>query len=109
MLDAGHNDLGLVSIDNMSQPRRYKTATGTCLKNAIDEGKKGVSQREVCKLYNMTRTTLQNKLKGAHNLNPGRQTVLSAKQEKSIVDYVICVANWGFPLDSLGELYYIDR
>ena len=60
-------------------------------------------------MYNIPRSTLQNKLKGAHNLNPGRQTVLSADEEKSIVDHVICVANWGFPLDSLGQLSYLCR
>ena len=106
MLDAGHNDLSfvpLIACHNQGDIRLLQTH----LKKAIDEVKKGVSQREVCKMYNIPRSTLQNKLKGAHSLNPGRRTVLSADEEKSIVDHVICVANWGFPLDSLGQLSYL--
>ena len=50
--------------------------------------------------YNVPRKTLDDRVKGrvVHGMNPGRDTVLSPREEKALCNYLVYMAERGFPL-----------
>ena len=50
--------------------------------------------------YNVPRKTLDDRVKGrvVHGMNPGRDTVLSPTEEKALCNYLVYMAERGFPL-----------
>ena len=50
--------------------------------------------------YNVPRKTLDDRVKGrvVHGTNPGRDTVLSPTEEKALCNYLVFMAERGFPL-----------
>ena len=49
-------------------------------------------------LYNIPRSTLNNRLQMVHIKKHGHPTVFSEAEEKSLVKYIQTVGDWGFPL-----------
>ena len=48
----------------------------------------------------VSRKTLDDRVKGRvqHGVNPGKSTVLTSKEEASLVNYLVHMAQCGFPL-----------
>ena len=67
---------------------------------------KGFSAREAAKRYNVPRNTIGDRLRQQRGPNVGRPTELSAVEEDIIVERLLLMANWGFPL-SRNDLRYL--
>jgi hypothetical protein len=95
--------------------RAYKTSyTNSILEKAIADIREGkISLRKAHKQYKIPLGTLSHKINSKHGLKVGHPTVLSADEEKAIVDHINVVASWGFPFDfvDIRELVktYIEK
>ena len=89
--------------------RPYKTVSEETIQMAIDDCNKGASQRAVCNVYGIPRSTLQNKLITLHPEKPGGQTELSAMKEKAIMERLTALFKWGFPFDSTDCRVVVKR
>jgi helix-turn-helix, Psq domain len=67
---------------------------------------KRMSAREAEKHYNVPRNTLGDRVRGQRGPAVGRPTVLSAVEEEMIVERLLLMGNWGFPL-SRNDLRYL--
>ena len=76
-----------------------------CLRQ-IRTGK--LSQRDAEKQYNIPRSTLKNKLKGAHSKSVGRPPVLTLEEEKLILKRVQLMCDYGFPATAKDVQHYIQ-
>lgn len=83
--------------------RSYAEISPTKIERAVVEVESGSSQREIALKYGIPRGTLQNRLKKKHTKQYGRPTILSASEEDAIVEHVIIMAKWGFPVDHIGR------
>jgi hypothetical protein len=94
--------------------RKYKYFSDESVHKAMDSViRTKMSIRKAAEKYNITKSTLQRKLKG-ENLNPhGGQTALSVEEESVLVQGILETANWGFPLQKydvrLLVKCYLDR
>ena len=79
--------------------RRYASVTQLKFDTAMSEWKSGRTQRHVCEKYKIPCGTLQNKLAKRHSKKPVHQTVLSDVEEKTVVEHLATVVDWGFPMD----------
>ena len=72
-----------------------------------------LTQRRASALYNIPRSTLNNRLKMVHSKKHGHPTVFSEAEEKSLVKFIQTVGDWGFPLTLLDLKFviknYLDR
>ena len=57
--------------------------------------------------FNTARGTLQNKIAGKHSEKPGHPTVLTEVEENSIVQHLVRLADWGFPMDNTDLRVFI--
>lgn len=78
--------------------RRYKAFTENDLAEALAAIRGGMSQAEASKRWNISRGTLQNRLKGAHNRPPGHPTVFQPEEEQLLTKTLAQVSDWGFPM-----------
>lgn len=79
--------------------RRYHDYSQEDLEKCLDDVRSGIrSQRAAADYYGIPRSTIKNKLKGAHAKTPGRQPVLTMNEEKSIVEHVKLLCDFGFPI-----------
>ena len=67
---------------------------------------KRLSAREAAKRYNVPRNTIGDRLRQQRGPNVGRPTELSVVEEDIIVERLLLMANWGFPL-SRNDLRYL--
>ena len=79
--------------------RRYASYTADNMTAALKELAEGKSQRAVSKKYNIARGTLQNKIAGKHGKIVGHPKVLSDVEEVTLVNHLLIMSDWGFPLD----------
>lgn len=78
--------------------RNYGNYSAQSLHEALEKIKRSeLSEAMASKLYNIPRSTLQNRRRNLHSKKYGGQTILSEEEEKLVVAAVIKVANWGFP------------
>ena len=92
--------------------RNYRAYTDSSLQAALNDIRhKGLPQRVAAVRYNIPRSTLKNKLKGAHNKAVGGQTVFTP--EEKLFEHTIVMSNFGFPVDTFDLRMivksYIDR
>lgn len=81
--------------------RRYQNYTSEMLQNAVDGVKNGqMSLRKAAEMYGINRQTIKNKLVGKHSKTVGRQRLLCHKEEKAIIQHVIAMSDFGFPMDT---------
>ena len=64
--------------------------------------------REASKEYNVKRTTLQDRLSGKSGDKVGRPTVLLSEEEALLVERIILMGTWGFPLNKMDVAYLIQ-
>lgn len=67
-----------------------------------------MTQREAEKAYGISRRTINYNLKNLHKLKIGRPEIFSNDEEKSFVDHIIIMSNYGFPVDN-ADLRYIVK
>ncbi|KAL5238438.1 hypothetical protein ACI65C_005848 [Semiaphis heraclei] len=94
--------------------RKYKNYSDETLQKCLSEIKnKTITQREAERAYGISHRTINYKLKNLHNLKIGRPTVFADNEEKSFVDHIIVMSNYGFPIDKtdLGHIVksFLDR
>ena len=93
--------------------RKYSVTDNDTLQQAMSELNQGKSQRYVAKKYNISRGTLQNRVAGRHSTKPGHPPVLAEQEEDSIVEHLLKLSDWGFPIDKtdLRMLFkaYLDK
>lgn len=61
-----------------------------------------ITQRESKPAYGILRRTINYKIKNLHNLKIGHPMIFSSKKEKRIVDHLIIMSNYEFPIDKSG-------
>lgn len=97
------------------QARSYRTKYNTEeLDLAVNDVRiHGVSIREASRRYEVPFGTLFNKLKGKHTGSIGHPTALSRDEEAALVENIILVSSWGYPLalEDVRHLVkvYLDR
>ena len=88
--------------------RRYKEYTKEILEECVRRVKSGnLTQRDAEKEYNITRSTIKNKLSGKHPKRVGQPPVLSFDEERLILNRVQLVCDYGFPATPQVVRYYI--
>lgn len=90
--------------------RRYADYTPETLQTCLDAIRRGqISHRNAEKKYNIPRRTILNKLKERHSTNPGKQPIFTSDKEHSLVDCLITLGNYGFPILNSRELRHIIK
>ena len=89
--------------------RRYKEYTKEMLEEYVRRVKSGnLTQRDAEKEYNITRSTIKNKLSGKHPKRVGQlPVVLSFDEERLILNRVQLVCDYGFPATPQVVRHYI--
>lgn len=78
--------------------RRYKSVSEDVIREAIGKIKrKELSITKASSQFNIPKGTLMNRLKNLHCKNVGSPTVFSPTEEKSLVEALLIVSEWGFP------------
>jgi len=75
--------------------RNYKNYNDETLESALAAIKRGMSQAEASKRWNIPDETLQNKLNGTHNKPPGHPTVFEPTEEQLLTKTLATVSDWG--------------
>jgi len=76
---------------------------------AISAVKNGdMSIRAACKEFGVKRTTLQDRMSGKSGESVGRPTVLLADEEALLVERIILMGTWGFPLNKQDVAHLIQ-
>lgn len=78
----------------------YQAYTKENLTDALNKIRAGKTVREVSEIYKISIRTLSHKLKGHHSSKNGRPTSLSEAKENCILTLLLCLAEWGFPVDA---------
>ena len=94
--------------------RQYKTAyTKENIQKAMQQVKRGVSQRKAAEQNNVPQSTLSRMLKNLNPKKPGGQVRLSLDAEEAIVEVLDTLMNWRLPFDSFDLRLlvkdYLDR
>lgn len=92
-------------------PRKHQKAPGSrpyanwseeTLQTALAEIQTGtISYRDAQDKYNIPKSTLQRKIKNKHMKKVGRPTELDSEEEIKLVDGLIILADWGYPVSHL--------
>lgn len=107
-------------------PRKYKQVMDgkrgpyttdkpmTKFQRACDEVKEGhLSVRGAASKYGFSKSTISDAVNRKHSKRQGGQTVLSAEEEACIVERLVILSQWGFPLDTFDlrilVKLYLDR
>lgn len=85
--------------------------------NAVDAAlryirDKKMSIRKVCKMYNIPRSTIQDRLAGRTTdkiKKPGPDPILTCKVEKELVEWLIDIAKCGFPIKKSNLLDTVEK
>lgn len=98
----------------MSKKRSYVKYLEASLNAAVEGIRSGeISINEAARIYSIPRGTLQNKIRGLHNLSFGRQTAFTKEEEEMMVTYVLICSQWGFPMTKLDVRFlaksYLDK
>ncbi|XP_055838495.1 uncharacterized protein LOC129906661 [Episyrphus balteatus] len=87
----------------------YKNYTPETLEDALLQVREGkISLNKAAKEFNISRSTLQNKIKKLHTKSVGGPTALLEDEEACIVKMLLTTSNWGFPLATL-DLRHITK
>ncbi|XP_063226845.1 uncharacterized protein LOC134533299 [Bacillus rossius redtenbacheri] len=79
--------------------RRYQDYTEDTLQKCLEDIREGrLSQRAAEKFWNISRSTIKNKLKGVHTKKPGRQPILTEEEEETLVEHTTILCDFGFPI-----------
>lgn len=99
-------------------PRKYKSSAVkfTVMKYDENEIRKAIksvqngqlSINKAAEVFNIKRSTLQNKMKNKHPKKQGGQCALTNDEEKCLVNMLITTGNWGFPLTKV-DLRHITK
>ncbi|CAI6374178.1 unnamed protein product [Macrosiphum euphorbiae] len=94
--------------------RTYRNYSDEQLEKCLNEVKNKIkTQREAARAYGISRRTINYKLKDLHNSKIGRPDIFSTNEEKSFVDHIIVMSNYGFPIDKTDLRHivksYLDR
>lgn len=99
-------------------PRKYKSGAVkfSVLKydqnqicKAIKSVRKGeLSINKAAEVFNIKRSTLQNKIKNKHMNKQGGQCALTQDEENCLVNMLITTGNWGFPFTKV-DLRHITK
>lgn len=88
--------------------RPYKYYDSGALKNAVGDVKaKKLTIRRAAEKYGIPKSTISDKLKNLHSLNPGRPPVFNIKEEEFLVKGIIKAAEWGFPFTTRDILQLV--
>lgn len=78
--------------------RPYKYYDLGALKNAVGDVKaKKLTIRRAVEKYGIPKSTISDKLKNLHSLNPGRPPVFNINEKKFLVKGIIKAAEWVSP------------
>ena len=80
--------------------RSYKNYSEKKLEAALAEIRQGESLLKISTSYNISIGTLSNKIKGLHPKKVGHPTKLTSEEEDAIIEGIITMAEWGFPVDA---------
>lgn len=81
--------------------RKYMDYSAAKMDEALSELRSHtLTQRQAAIKYNIPRSTLKNKLKGAHPGDAGGPTVFSKEDEATFKSYIVTASEYGFPVDS---------
>lgn len=100
--------------------RPYANWSEQSLQNALaDIRVRKMSYRDAQDKYNIPKSTLQRKINDKNMKKIGRPTELDPEEEIKLVDGLIVLADWGYPvshlelrllvksyLDSIGEMFF---
>ena len=86
--------------------RKYKDFSPEVLQEAIDACHDGMSARQASQKYGIPRATLNRKLKGLCG-HHGHPTALSKEEETQICEYVVLMADWGFPMSKADLRHFV--
>lgn len=94
--------------------RHYHDYTEETLNKCLSDIKnKVMTQRDAAKAYNIPRRTINYKLKEKHTKSFGRPKAFSGEEEKSFVDHIIKMSEFGFPVNKTDLRHilksYLDR
>lgn len=99
-------------------PRKYKSSAVkfTVMKydqneiwkaiKSVQSGK--LSINKAAKVYNIKRSTLQNKIKNKHPKKQGGQCALTQDEENCLVNMLVTTDNWGLPFTKV-DLRHITK
>ncbi|RVE41355.1 hypothetical protein evm_013996 [Chilo suppressalis] len=95
----------------INMPRKHQKAQGSrpyanwseqTLQNALANIRAGtISYRDAQDKYNIPKSTLQRKINDKHMKKVGRPTELDPEEEIKLVEGLIVLANWGYPVSQL--------
>ena len=88
--------------------RKYQSYSQEDLLKAVEEVEEGATLRKTGKKYDIPFQTISKKMRKEHIMKVGRPTILSEAEEAAIVNGILCLADWGFPVDR-WELQKIVR
>ncbi|XP_065671384.1 uncharacterized protein LOC136089338 [Hydra vulgaris] len=87
--------------------RKYKDYTNNDLSKCLEEVKcKKLTQKQAAAKYGISRRTICYKLKGKHNLKPGKPYFFSKFEEAAFVKCTIQLSDFGFPIGK-EDLHHI--
>lgn len=94
--------------------RRYADYSDKSLEQCLDDIRSGKhSHTSASQAYNIPKSTIKNKLKNVFSKTPGRPTVLLEAEEKSFVEHIFKMAEFGFPLTEVDLRFivkgYLDK
>lgn len=87
--------------------RRYRDYSTETLEECLESIRTGTfTQRKAAEHFNISRRTINHKLKQQHVKKPGKQAVFSRDEEETFVSYIEAMSDYGFPLTQ-QDLSYI--
>lgn len=99
-------------------PRKYKSIAikfnvmkydPNQIRKAIKSVQNGeLSINKAAEVFNIKRSTLQNKIKNKHMKKQGGQCALTVDEENCLVNMLITTSNWGFPFTKV-DLRHITK
>lgn len=84
----------------MEPKTKYMTYSKTALGKAVDMARRGTSVRKSAASFGIPEATVRRKMNLQTQRSPGKPTVLTMEEEKSIIDWICLAAQSGFPVDA---------
>lgn len=82
--------------------RPYQNYDKANLKKAVQERlERGTSYRALEEKYGIARNTINTHVRNRNEKKPGGQLAVSLLEEQKLVQSLMCVADWGFPLEPM--------
>jgi hypothetical protein len=101
--------LKLYKMPPKARSKKYcRGYTEEQVQQAMELVKNGISVREASKDCSVPKSTLMDRISGAHSSQQGRPTVLTPEEEELIVEMLTLLADWGFPF-SRDELCHFVK